>query len=68
MKKFFKGFLDVILHLVIAAAIVFLGYYVGEICDDIVTSWSTDGYWMGISAGVLVLIYWLKKATKRLEA
>ena len=68
MKKFFKWFLIVLMHLAIAAGLIWTGLYIGAICDDIVTSWSIEPEYMAVTTAVLIAVYWLKKGTKKLEA
>ena len=68
MKKFFKILLTVLLHLVIAAGIIFIGFVLNAICDDIVTGWSIDEPVLAYIAASAIVVYWCKKGAKRLEA
>ena len=67
-KKFLKVALLVILHAAIAVTICFLGDCIGAICDDIVPGWTIDGKIGGYMAAATLVVYWLKKATKKLES
>lgn len=68
MKKFFKNFFTAALHMIIAMAITFIGFVAGEICDDLITGWSMKEPVLAYIAAAGIVIYWCKKATKKLEA
>ena len=67
-KKILKWSLIVIMHIAIAVTLCFIGDCIGAICDDIVPGWTIDGYIGGIMTAAVLVVYWLKKATKKLES
>jgi len=68
MKKFFRILLCVVMHIAIAAGIIFIGIIADVICDDIVNSWSIHEPVIAYATATMIAIYWLHKGTKKLEA